>query len=355
MWIANADARGHLFRAHLASKYLLSEGIAVSILTTNEEGKEFLKALGTPSEVLPGKYQLCYDKMQNLSRLTTAFKMFTYLVFGNALRDFFLIRKYSKDCHLILNDLHPVPIFASMLFSIDIVHVYGENLWDTVENHFFGIAPNFFAVFFQKTVRKLRDQARGRIIHTLIAPKSTAPTFYLPPLVDFIPHRQKKRKALIYLNPYFSDPYIADSIEKSLANIDMPYEAIGEMYSDRENWKPYSSNFSETVSESSLVISAPGMNLLAQVLYHRIPFIAILTDQPEQEKNLRKLSSISNGLFKIIKVAKGIDLYSLLKENIEILLEKNQDVENSYTADLENSHTLWTNTLKYFLENRMKQ
>lgn len=355
LWIANADARGHLFRAHLASRYLQSAGIAVSILTTNSEGKKFLKALGTPSKVLPGKYQLSYDKMQNLLRRTTAFKMLTYLLFGNGLRDFLFIKKYSKNCHLIINDLHPVPIFASKLFSVDIVHMYGENLWDTVENHFFGIAPNFFAVFFQKTVRKLRNQSRGTIIHTLMPSESKAPTFYLPPLVDFTPRRRKKEKVLIYLNPYFSDPYIADSIEKTLANIGMPYEAIGEMYSNRENWKPYSLNFSETLSESSLVISAPGMNLLAQILYHKIPFIALLTDQPEQEKNLRKLSSITKGLFKIIKVSKEIDLYSLLKENIEILLAETRDVEKSYSPDLENSQALWTNTIKYFLDNRINQ
>ncbi|PJZ57274.1 hypothetical protein [Leptospira barantonii] len=355
LWIANADARGHLFRAHLAWTVLRTSEIHVSIVTTNADGKKFLEALGTTSAVLPGNYRLYYDSRQNLIRILTVFKMAFYLLFGNAVRDLLFLKKISKEFDLILNDLHPVPIFASKFFTVDIIHVYGENLWLTIENYFFGIAPRFFAIFFRDTVRKLKNQSKGNIVHSLIQQERKADEIYLPPLVHFTPRKKSKNTALVYLNPYFSDSYLAESLEEALDDLKIPYVAIGEQYAHRKNWRSYDTNFSKILSESKLVISAPGMNLLAQVLYHRVPYLALSTDQPEQEKNLEVLKKIDSKLFTSIDVSNQTDLYPLLIQNIRILLTQKRNQNSNTFPNLKNSSDLWTSTIRYFLEHEVKR
>lgn len=357
LWIANADARGHLFRAHLAATVLKTSGIQVSIVTTNTDGKKFLEALGTSSCVLPGNYQLYYDERQNLIRVVTVFKMAFYLLFGNAVRDFLFLKKISREFDLILNDLHPVPIFAAKLFGVDIVHVYGENLWLTIENFFFEIAPSFFAVFFRDMVRKLKRQSKGNIVHSLIQRDHKSDEIYLPPLVQFTPRRRTKNRALIYLNPYFSDFTIAESIEAALEDLKIPYVAIGEQYAHRKNWKRYDKNFSKFLSESKLVISAPGMNLLAQVLYHRVSYLALLTDQPEQERNLDVLNKINSKHYASVDISKETDLRSSLVENIIILLSKKKEskLDSNSMPDLKHSSELWTSAIQYFLKDEVKR
>lgn len=355
LWIANSDARGHLFRAHLASVYLKNSGIQVSIFTTNTEGKKFLKAFGTDSKVLPGNYKLYYDSKQNLIRKTTIFKMFVYLFFGNAIRDFLFLRRHSENFDLIINDLHPVPIFASKLLEVGIVHVYGENLWPTIENYFFGISPRSFAEFFRNTIRKLKNQSRGSIVHSLKRQKPQTEEIYLPPLVHFMTRKQKKNGALVYLNPYFSDSYIAESIEAALDDLKISYTAIGEQYAHRKNWKSYDTNFSKILSESRLVISAPGMNLLAQVIYHKVSYLALLTDQPEQEKNLYVLNEIDSNLFKSVKISEEKDLHSSFVRNIKILLSEKRTSKRKSFLDPKNSSELWKSAIDYFLENGAKR
>lgn len=358
LWIANADARGHLFRAYLAQKLFRKYEIDIHILTTNWEGKKFLNTIGASSSILPGNYKLCYDKRQNLDPRMTAFRIYLYIFFGCAALDLLFIKKRSEDYDLIINDLHPVLLFASYMVDIDVVHVYGENLWESVESHFYGIAPEAFARFFQENLTRLKNQARGKIVHTLSPKKNIGDTFYLPPLVDFVPRKNKINRVFIYLNPYFKDPMIAEALEKAMADLGLSYLAIGENYLYRNNWSAYSNQFSESLAESSLVISAPGMNLLSQVIYHRIPYLAILTNQPEQKKNLNGLKEIYPESFREIYINHEtcinqltIQLTSKVKELLEINLPDRQ--VNRFS--LESSEELWVNTIEYFLKNRRRK
>ena len=68
VWLAAADARGHLVRAHLARSLLAPRGITANIVTTHEDGRRFLAALGTPSEVLSPHYGVAFDRWQNMDR-----------------------------------------------------------------------------------------------------------------------------------------------------------------------------------------------------------------------------------------------------------------------------------------------
>src|SRR4051812_16139067 len=80
VWLAVAEARGHLMRAHLVRNLLAPYGVSVDILTTSEAGAAFLRALGTPAQLLPGRYQLVYDADQNLQRRATEIGILRYLL-----------------------------------------------------------------------------------------------------------------------------------------------------------------------------------------------------------------------------------------------------------------------------------
>ena len=79
LWVAVADARGHLMRAHLARKLLAPE-LEVEIATTSQAGIDFLRALGTPAKQLGRGYQLAFDARQNLDRAETERRLLRYLM-----------------------------------------------------------------------------------------------------------------------------------------------------------------------------------------------------------------------------------------------------------------------------------
>src|SRR5690242_11193862 len=68
LWLAVAEGRGHLVRAHAVGVALERRGGRVEILTTSEEGRAFLAELGRPSEVLSRHYALRFDDRHNLAR-----------------------------------------------------------------------------------------------------------------------------------------------------------------------------------------------------------------------------------------------------------------------------------------------
>jgi UDP:flavonoid glycosyltransferase YjiC (YdhE family) len=80
VWLAAADARGHLMRAHLLRGLLGRAGVEVDVITTSEEGRAFLAALGTPAEVLSHHFGVAYDAWQNMARARTEACALEYLL-----------------------------------------------------------------------------------------------------------------------------------------------------------------------------------------------------------------------------------------------------------------------------------
>ncbi len=282
-WIAVAEARGHLMRAHLAKRLLAEDGVAVDIATTSDAGVSFLRALGTEATRFGCGYALAFDARQNLDRAETERRLLRYL-FRSVRSD---LRELPLGAIVVNDSFHPALLLAPILRpDLHLVNVYGEHLLAAVADH----PLPFAAARYAATVRRLCALAHARIEHTLDDDRSSDGTlFRVPPLIDVpraIP-RPSNRLAVVYLNPHFRDPELACAIERALAGFTI--HAVAEGYADRPGWRAHDARLIDRVQAADLIVAAPGMGTLAQVRELGTPMVALVSDQPEQRANLRYL------------------------------------------------------------------
>ena len=80
LYLALADARGHLMRAHLLSGALGEAGLAVDIVTTSREGVRFLASMGRPSRLLSEHFRVEFGERHDMSRRRTDARVLNYLL-----------------------------------------------------------------------------------------------------------------------------------------------------------------------------------------------------------------------------------------------------------------------------------
>ncbi len=308
LWLAAADARGHLMRAHLVRGLLAREGVRVTVVTTSEAGRAFLAALGTPSALLSCHYGVAFDARQNMARARTEACVARYLVEpGRGATDLLWLEALAEGAAYVVNDFHPLLLVAGSGAALrrPVVHVYGENLWRAIEGNFDGRGPALLGRGYGAVVRALRDRAFARIEHTLAAspeadPGASSRSYRLPPVIA-APNRTPAevraalgiapgaRLAAVYLNPHFEDPEVATAVERALAAEGFHVHAVGEGFAGRPGWRPYDPSFVDVTAAADLLVSAPGMGAVGQARLLGTPFLALVTDQPEQRANLRFL------------------------------------------------------------------
>jgi hypothetical protein len=311
LWLAAADARGHLMRAHLMRGLLAREGVDVTVITTSEEGRAFLAVMGTPAEILSRHFGVAFDARQNMDRERTEACLLRYLLRpdrGSA--DLGRLAARAEGAAYVVNDFHPLLLVASSGAALPcpVVHVYGENLWRAIEGHFHGRRPAVLGRGYGAAVRALRDRAHARVEHTLgvglAGEHDRARRSYRLPPVIAAPRRApaavraalgvapRERLAAVYLNPHFADPAVAVAIEGALRAEGLHVHAVGEGYAGRAGWRPQDPSFVDVAAAADLLISAPGMGAVGQARLLGVPFLALVTDQPEQRENLRFLSGV---------------------------------------------------------------
>ncbi|MEZ4297046.1 MAG: hypothetical protein R3B70_18925 [Polyangiaceae bacterium] len=306
VWLAAADARGHLARAHLARKLLSHRGIAVDIVTTHTEGQRFIEALGSPSTVLSPHYGVAFDTWQNMDRRRTEATIVRYFLDpARGLTDLSRLREISAGAAYIVNDFHPLLLLAGETLG-PVVHVYGATLYQAIAHHFEGRGPGALDRRFSGLVASLAARAYARIEHGLAAPEEGQfrrddLTFVLPPLIH-LPRRPreevraslgltpKDRLAAVYLNPHFRDDRLARTLRDVLADRGYWVHAVGEGLADQRSFRAHDSDFASVACAADLLISAPGMASSAQARSFGVPFVALATDQPEQRANLAALA-----------------------------------------------------------------
>jgi hypothetical protein len=300
-WLAAADARGHLMRAHLVRERLAADGVAVDVVTTSEAGRAFLYALGTPSRILSSHYGVAFDERQNMARARTEACVLKYLLAPRrGAADLARLASLSRHASLVVNDFHPLLLTAPLGVLPPIVHVYGENLFRAIEENFAGRLPAPLAGGFGALMRHLRDRAYARIEHTFDVPfpagERAGTSFRLPPIVaapSREPHVVRRelgvgeRLAAVYLNPHFRDPRIAEAIERALAGFVV--HAVGEGFATRPGWRAHDARFVDVAAAADVLVSAPGMGAVSIARLCGTPLAALVTDQPEQQANLRFL------------------------------------------------------------------
>jgi hypothetical protein len=307
LYLALADGRGHLMRAHLLRQALGRVDIALDIVTTGREGVGFLEGLGTPSALLSEHFRVEFGDRHDMSRARTDRRIFNYLVLPwRALDDLRKLALWARGADLVVNDsLHPALLLAPALgFPFPVVQLYGENLWRAMEDNFDDRAPRWVGQRYRQGLRRVRERAFARIVHTLgeteMKPGTPPCTFRLAPIVAR-PNRSRAmvRSALdvpegvplaaVYLNPHFRDPAIAQSVEDGLRMAGFQLHAVGEGYARRPGWLGSDGRFGDVVHAADLFVSGAGMGALELARSSGTPMLVLLGDQPEQARNVAEL------------------------------------------------------------------
>jgi hypothetical protein len=285
LWVAIAEGRGHLMRAHLARRTLADAGIEVEVATTREDGRQFLAALGCPSLLLPGgPAGLCYDGLQNLDRAASERAILARLPRA-AWADLGWLRARADRWALVVDDaFHPSLVLAPFVISsrtLPIVHVHAEHLRSVI-----GGVVDLAA---QRAFATLEISSKGALPPLVSLPKSTGP----------------KSIAAVYLNSYFTDPRLGDAIEGALAAHALPGHLVG--YRDRPGWRSVDPQLAEALGRARVLIAAPGLATATQVAQLGIPFVGLLSEQPEQRANWARLVETAPGPLAAVELS-GPDL-----------------------------------------------
>jgi hypothetical protein len=308
-------------RGQLLYHALCARGAKVSVLTTSDEGREFLSEFGVQAEVLSRHYTVLFDKRQKMRIWATDLRIATYFFLPwHMLRDIRRLSRRAAGADLIVNDsFHPALLVMGGLspWRRKTVHVYGWSLRESLERNFMGRMLGPWAHFFRWLVRLGLSRARGRLVHDFAFPlpkslNSSLPEHELPTPIALITERQEKpssRKAAVYLNPHFSDPALAEALETGLQDAissspDVHHHEngdesgnggvffLGEGYSGRPGWHPYATNWIDIAARAEFLVSAPGMAALAAAQALDKPILLIVTAQPEQQRNAVRAASL---------------------------------------------------------------
>lgn len=307
LYLALADGRGHLMRAHLLSRALGAAGFTVDVVTTSFEGVRFLEALGVRSRLLSEHFRVEFGERHDMSRARTDARVLNYLALPwRGLADLSRLAVLAAEHDLVVNDsLHPALLLAPALgFPRPVVQLYGENLWRAMEDNLDDRAPGWVVARYRSALRAVRDRSFARIIHTLGSTgpqRDAAPlTVRLAPIVAR-PGRTRAqvradlaapngvRLAAVYLNPHFKDPVIASALEEALRRGGFRVHAVGEGYRTRPGWVGTDGLFGDVVHAADLFVSGAGMGALELARSSGTPLLVLLGDQPEQARNVAEL------------------------------------------------------------------
>ncbi|MGC5702612.1 hypothetical protein J4P02_20625 [Pseudomonas sp. NFXW11] len=301
LYLATADARGHLMRAQLLVHALREAGAEVQVLTTSKQGQVFLQRFAIQAELLSEHYAVQFDDQQNMQRRATNRNVAHYLFRpGRMLRDMLHLGRRLRHADLIINDsFHPALLYMGMLpgWRRKVVHVYGASLKVALLSNFQGMWPPQFGRLFAWIVQRQVDAARARIEHDFAygVDDAQAPALYrLPTPVALAADtpQQPAVEAAVYLNPHFRQPALADALSAGLAQAGLAAHRVGEGYAGRDGWLAVDPLWADRAAAAQLLVSAPGMAALSIARVYRRPIILVLSDQPEQTSNAARAASL---------------------------------------------------------------
>lgn len=299
LYLATADARGHLMRAQLLCHALRRCGADVQVLTTSDEGVSFLAEFGVTAEVLSRHYAVQFDAQQNMQRVATDRTIARY-VFDprHMLRDIWRLRRQMRTVDLLVNDsFHPALLVMGCLpfWRHKIVHVYGASLRRALEDNFSGRLPAWMARAFAAAIAFELGRARARLQHDFAyseVEESEPGSFNLPTPVELANPWATSGHAAIYLNPHFRDVRLAAALEQGLQMAGLDAHKVGEGYVGREGWMAHDARWVDAAASCAVIVSAPGMAALSVARVYRRPILLLVTDQPEQLSNAQRAAEL---------------------------------------------------------------
>jgi len=302
VYLATADARGHLMRAQLLVHALREANAQVDVLTTSDAGQAFLAAFGIDAPILSRHYAVQFDTRQNMLREATDRNVAHYVFRPSRMwRDITRLRPVVREADLVINDsFHPALLVMGALprWRRKIVHVYGGSLRRALIANFEGRLPAALARLFGKIVSWQIHAARCAIEHDFAyAVHDDAPTrrCRLPTPVAIVAEAPASRvaDAAIYLNPHFRDADLADALCAGLHDAGLTTHRVGEGYAGHAGWTAVDQDWVRRAAHGRLIVSAPGMAALSIALVYQRPILLVLTDQPEQTTNAARAAQLN--------------------------------------------------------------
>ncbi|WP_322086290.1 hypothetical protein [Burkholderia sp. BCC1999] len=303
VYLATADARGHLMRAQLLVHALRAAGAQVDVLTTSDAGQAFLAAFGIDAPVLSRHYAVQFDERQNMLRDATDRNVAHYVFRPTRmLRDIVRLRAIVRDADLVINDsFHPALLFMGAVpgWRRRVVHVYGGSLRRALTANFDARLPRMLARAFARIVDWQIDSALGCIEHDFaydVAGDAQQSRGHcrLPtplPVVAELPACEQVAAA-VYLNPHFRDVALADALSAGMHDAGLAAHRVGEGYAGHDGWTGVDAGWVTRAAHAPLIVSAPGMAALSIARVYRRPILLVLTDQPEQASNAARAARL---------------------------------------------------------------
>ncbi len=376
-YLAVADTRGHLMRSHLVKELLAAEGIQVDLITTSKEGQAFLRSMGDESLLLSEYLLIKFDENQNVLHFRTIVSVFKYILLPwLGLRDFIRLKRFSKDKVFIVNDsLQPTllvlaPMWNRLFGGLKVVQVYGENLWNAAFSFLDKYPGKLIRPIFRFIILRYMRLSFGQIKHSF-TPSTDSPDlsdetesrkFSFPPIIGAMTTSEaevrnqlevdaNKKLLVCYLNPQFQNVSIAEAIESAVKALGMELYGVCENYSSRKGWVATDRNFGDKVAIASLFVSSPGMGALSQAYFHQIPFLALLTDQPEQQLNIDSFASyLSAGLI-AVNITDDTKAFSdELHSGLKTLASNEQDQVSDINDKINELRSGWAAAFRHLVD-----
>ena len=296
LYLATADARGHLMRAQILVHALRAANAEVEVLTTSEAGIDFLAEFGVQAQLLSPHYAVQFDAQQNMLRGATDRNVAHYVFRpGRMLKDIGKLSRMLRRFDLVINDsFHPALLCMGALpgWRHKVVHVYGGSLRAALLSNFEGRLPKIVAQAFSAIVSLQIRRARCSIEHDFACDvqELLAPSRYRLPTPVAVAQRQtfcesQGDLAAIYLNPHFQNTALADALCAGLADEKLRLHCVGEGLAGHDAWQGVDNDWVSQAARAQLMVSAPGMAALSVARIYRRPILLVLTDQPEQARN----------------------------------------------------------------------
>lgn len=299
LYLATADARGHLMRAQLLVHALRDAGAHVDVLSTSAEGVAFLARFGVKAQLLSPHYAVQFDSEQNMQRAATDRNVAHYVFRpSRMLKDIRTLASRMRDVDLVINDsFHPALLCMGSMpwWRRKVVHVYGGSLKAALISNFEGRLPAVLARAFAAIIGWQINTARACIEHDFSCDRAQTigPSHYRLPTPVAVAKQGRKDanqalQAAVYLNPHFQNIALADALCAGLSDASLHTHLVGEGLAGHGNWQAIDEDWVSTAAQSSLIVSAPGMAALSVARIYQRPILLVLTDQPEQASNAQQ-------------------------------------------------------------------
>lgn len=306
LYIATADARGHLMRCQILVKQLRQHGITVDVLTTSQAGADFLSAFEIDAVVFSRHYYIEFDDAHNINHAKTNLRVASYQLLPHGLlKDLFQLSRKLPEYDLVINDsFQPAALFLPVLnrnARAKIVHIFGDTLQDSVTNHLDTRWPKFCADIYRYSIKQQIKLSHARLVHAFHHQDRTegrdSCEICLPTPLASLPsttQSHQKKTAVVYLNPHFKCTRRAYAMQQTLIKQGYEVHAVGEgVASTLSGWEKYDTQLNSRIATADLLVAGAGMAASHLAYLFKIPFIAIDTEQPEQKRNLKHLKTLS--------------------------------------------------------------